>query len=368
MEMTIEKPQFHIQDQVIPFFNKPGIAFSFDDSFRVNDWFMYGKDIFGYYDVKVTFNINAFHHFEGQREHTQEEIDLLLELQSNGHEIAHHGFKHQDGKNYSRKKGLSGWIDDEIISLLNWMEKQVHSKTNEKFRKPVSFAFPYSEYTEGNIQELVPKYFKIVRGHLFDDNLTRFNHTGFAPSICIDSILLPDIKHIKKIMKIAKIMGSNLIIMCHSILPEEVNWADFGWGEDSIESGQWRVSPKTIREIINEARRIDMEFYTTSEIAGVASFIDRNMESWVRKQISNPDDQWISIRELSLIKELDLSNKNISNLDGIQYFTNLEKLNISNNHISDFRLLEKLPKLKNIEISNNPILNKKLLVAKDLEE
>src|SRR5690606_3076374 len=56
----------------------PGIAFSFDDSFRVHDWYKYGKDLFGYYDVKVTFNLNAFHHFEGQREHTQEEIDKLI--------------------------------------------------------------------------------------------------------------------------------------------------------------------------------------------------------------------------------------------------------------------------------------------------
>jgi len=336
------------------FINKPGIAFSFDDSFRVNHWTKYGKEFFGYYDVKVTFNINAIHHFEGRREHTQEEIDMLLELQSNGHEIAHHGFKHLNANEFANEKGLSKWIDDEILTLLEWMENQQHSKTMEKFKKPVSFAFPYAEWNEELINELVSKYFKIVRGHLSDDYFISFNHTGFAPSICIDSIFLTNEKYIKKILKATKKSGSNLIFMCHSILPENIKWESFGWGEKSLEDGQWRVSPKMIQFIINEAKKLDMEFYTTSEIAGVATFIDRNLERCIRKQISNPDTQWISISELSSIKELDLSCSNISSLDGIQYFTNLERLCLKDNNITDFRLLEKLSMLKELDIRNNP--------------
>lgn len=74
------------KDQLLhPYINKPGIVFSFDDSYRINDWYKYGKDIFGYYDVKATFNINEIHHFEGKRMHAQNEIDMLLELQANGH-------------------------------------------------------------------------------------------------------------------------------------------------------------------------------------------------------------------------------------------------------------------------------------------
>lgn len=343
------------QGRLIPYMNKPGIAFSFDDSFRVNDWCKYGKDIFGYYDVKVTFNINAFHHFENQREHTQKEIDMLLELQSNGHEMAHHTFKHRHAARYSSEVGLSRWIEDDIIPLFSWMEKQSHSKTNEKFKRPVTFAFPYFNYNDSNIMELLPKYFKVVRGHLHEGNVTPFNHTGFAPSLSIDANMLSDIEYVKEVMKIAKQTGSNLILTCHSILPEEVIWEDFGWGEESVPAGKCRISPEMIQAIINEARKNELEFYTTSEIAGVATFIDRNFEKCVRELISNPTDRWIAISELSLIKELDISNKNISNLDGIQYFLNLEKLNLSNNNISDVRLLEKLTNLKEWDISNNPI-------------
>ncbi|WP_056469442.1 polysaccharide deacetylase family protein [Bacillus sp. FJAT-25509] len=339
----------------IPFINKPGIAFSFDDSFRVNDWYKYGKDMFGYYDVKVTFNINAFHHHEGKREHTQEEIDKIIELQSMGHEIAHHGFNHQNAANYVNENGLSTWIENEIKALFSWIENQAHSKTKEKFKKTVSFAFPYSSYNESIVSEITPKYFKVVRGDLRNNKLVSFNHTGFVESICIDNIKLDGANSIKEILKIAKDAGKNIIFMCHSILPDEVDWNDFGWDEKSEESGKWRVSTKTMQTIINEAKKLDLEFYTTSEIAGVASFIDRNMEKAIREKISNPFEKWISILELIKMTELDLSGKNISNLDGIQYFLNLERLDLSNNNISDFRLLDKLPKLNKLNISNNPV-------------
>ncbi|MGO4496767.1 polysaccharide deacetylase family protein [Paenibacillus sp. 2RAB27] len=335
-------------EPMLPFINKPGIALSFDDSFRVNHWYTYGKDIFGYYDVKVTFNINTFHHFENQREHSQKEIDMLLELQSNGHEIAHHGFKHTRAANYSNEFGISRWVEEDILPLINWMEEQSHSRTNEKFKKPVTYAFPFFNYNNDNIKELVPKYFKIIRGHLYGDNLTAFNYTGFAPSICIDNNKLSDVKYIIKMLKVAKQTGRNIILTCHSILPEEAVWEDSGWGWEK--AGEWRISPKTLQTFINEAKKNDMEFYTTSEIAGVATFIDRNLEKCIREHISNPIEPWVKISDLSSIKELDLSNKNISNLDGLQYLVNLEKINLSNNNIADLRLLKKLPKLKDINL------------------
>jgi peptidoglycan/xylan/chitin deacetylase (PgdA/CDA1 family) len=350
-------------NQNTPYLNKPGISFSFDDSFRVNQWYKYGKELFGYYDVKVTFNINAFHHFEGQREHSQEEIDMLLDLQANGHEMAHHGYKHQSATKYSNQKGVSSWVDDEIKPLFTWMDKQTHSITKERFKRPVTYAFPYTYYNDENIKALVPKYFKVVRvGHIPESNLTQFNSTGLVPSIIIDSTFLTNVKYIKKIMKLAKKTGDNLIFMCHSLIPEETIWDDFGWGKESQEAGKWRISPQTIQEIINEARKLDLEFYTTAEIAGVATFIDKNLEKCFRQYISNPNDPWISIRELSMIKKLDLSGKNITNLDGMQYLINLEKLNLTNNNISDFRILKKLNKLRDLKIDNKTV-DKETLIS-----
>ncbi|MEH7225925.1 polysaccharide deacetylase family protein [Bacillus sp. JJ1566] len=335
---------FDSYNSSIPYINKPGIAFSFDDSFRVRDWVTYGKDMFGFYDVKVTFNINAFHHYEGERKHTQDEIDMLIELQSNGHEIAHHGFRHKNVVRYTDEVGLEKWIKDEIISMFEWMEKQSHSKTGEKFTKPITFAFPYFASNEQTLKEIVPKYFKLARGFQRGYNLTPFKHSGFVPSICIDSEFLINPKNVSKILKLVKTSGCNLILTCHSILPDEVNWEIYGWPMTEHER-KWRTSPRVIQYIINEAKKLGLEFYTTAELSGVATFIDRNFEKYVRNLLSKEPDEWILLSDLTSIKELDLSNQQINNLDGIQYFTSLEKLNITNSCITDSRLLEKLPNL-----------------------
>ncbi|OIK09359.1 hypothetical protein BIV60_24050 [Bacillus sp. MUM 116] len=337
------------------YLDRPGIAFSFDDSFRIYDWYKYGKGIFEDNNVKVTFNINAFHHFEGKREHTQKEIDMLLELQSKGHEIAHHSFSHKKATEYSNKFGMNGWIENEIESLNKWMKSQRHSKTLEGFKRPVTFAFPHSLFNEQYIKELVPRYFKIVRGHLHNDNLISFNHSGFAPSICLDGYYSVNLFYLKKMMKLAKKTGRNLILTCHSILPKEINWEDYSWGEESKKSGTWRITPETLQEIIDQAKRMGLAFYTTSEISGVATFIDPNFEKYVKVLISNSTANWILIADLCSIKELDLSKKEISNLDGIQYFINLEKITLDSNNLTNFRLLDKLPKLK--EIIYNSDLN-----------
>lgn len=324
----------------------PGIAFSFDDSFRIHDWYMYGKDLLGFYDVKVTFNMNAFHHFEGQREHTQAEIDKLIELQANGHELAHHGFAHQESVNYSNQVGVENWLKNEIQPLFDWIEKQKHSRTGERMKRPVTFAYPYTAYNDVNNSVLVPDYFKIVRGGPDLYKLPKVGHSGYAPSICIDRNHLFKLKYLKKAMKITKQTGANLIIMCHSILPDDVNWEEFGWGEESRVPGEYRTSPRRLQAIISEARKLELKFYTTAEIAGVATFIDRHFECYVREKVLNTTDKWIMINDLHAIKTLDLSDVNVTNLDGIQYFINLEKLNLGNHNIKDLRLLERLPRLK----------------------
>jgi Leucine-rich repeat (LRR) protein len=146
--------------------------------------------------------------------------------------------------------------------------------------------------------------------------------------------------------------------MSHSTLPEDVKWEDFGWGEESDLAGTWRTSTKLIEEIIKEAKALGFEFYTTAELAGIATFIDKNLERCIRQHLHNPNVKWITISELSSIKELDLSGQNISNLDGLQYLTNLEKVNLYDNSIVDYRLLDRLSKLKEIRINNDHIESK----------
>ncbi|TXK77951.1 DUF2334 domain-containing protein [Paenibacillus sp. N3.4] len=344
------------EEQLIPYINKPGIVISFDDSFRINHWYDYGigkkqgyKDLFGFFDVKVTFNINAYHHYENQRELNQSEIDMLLELQANGHEIAHHGYRHRNAVEYSKTHGLNFWIENDIIPLFEWMEQQKHSITGEHFKNPVSYAYPGSKYNNETNGALIPRFYKIVRGYIQEDNLISMQHTGFSPSICIDKNVFPNVKLIKPALNYAKLTGKNLVLMCHSILPKKLNWDEFGWGINSKEAGMYRVSPKDIEYIIKEAKKIGLEFYTMAEAAGIATFIDPNLEKAIRNRL-HLKNKWIYINDLINIKELDFEGMSISNLAGIEYFINLEKLNLKNNNILDKRLLNKLKNIKELDI------------------
>jgi len=346
----------------IPYINKPGLVLTFDDGFRIKHWYNYGlgktakENIFGYYDVKATFNINAFHEYEN-RFLNQEEIDHILELQHNGHEIANHGYKHQNALDYTEKHGETNWAIDEVLAMSIWMSQQEHSVTKEKFKDAVSFVYPNSLYNDSTTNAIVPKHYKVCRGVMLKGDLqglADFQSEGLIPSICVDFISLPDIRFIKPALKLAKKTGKNLIIMCHSILPKEKAWSDYNWGEESLEAGEYRVSPKSLSYLVKEAKKLDLEFYTLSEIGGVATFIDKNFENEVRKLIGlNEQEKWIPIKKLVNIQKLDLLGKEISNIGGIEYFLNLEELNLCNNNVSDIRLLLKLKKLKKLNVSNN---------------
>jgi peptidoglycan/xylan/chitin deacetylase (PgdA/CDA1 family) len=334
------------ENKQVDYTSNPGIVFSFDDSFRVNEWYRYGKELFGYYDVKVTFNINAFHHFENQREFNQDEIDKLLELQSYGHEIAHHGLKHKRATEYNTEEELEKWINDDINSLFKWMEEKSHSKSQEKFKPPVTYAFPHFVYDNKHIEKLIDnKYFKLIRGHTKSIDLVSEDFTGLASSFCIDKKFLTNKNNIRNLLKFVKKSEKKIILTCHSLLPDNVKWSDFGWGAEAIHAGEWRISPEMIVSIVKEAKRFGLTFYTTSEIAGVATFIDRNFEKYIKEEVILTNEKWISIDSLSDIKDLDLSFRNITNLDGIQYFINLEKINLKGNDISDYSLLNKLKNL-----------------------
>jgi peptidoglycan/xylan/chitin deacetylase (PgdA/CDA1 family) len=350
-------------DKLVKYISKPGIALTFDDGYRVSHWYKYGlgkengySGIFGYFDVKATFTINALHQFENRRELNQKEIDMLLELQSNGHELAHHGYGHKNAVEYVKNHGGRDWIAHEIIPLFEWMGYKKHSKTGEKFKVPVSYAYPGSRCNaETNI--LLKDYFAIIRGHQKGNNLAGFESRGFCPSICIDVNYFPYISHVKKIINCAKKSNMNLVLMCHSILPDHVSWDDFGWGEDIYGERNYRISPNSLKYIIKKARRSNLEFYTLSEIAGIATFIDNNLEEEIRRIVNKPRNlyKWIYIKDLVSITQLNLSNLQIKNLGGIEYFINLAELNLSNNKIDDIRILRKLEKLKKLNISNNII-------------
>lgn len=79
--------------------------------------------------------------------------------------------------------------------------------------------------------------------------------------------------------------------------------------------------------------------------------LDKNLEKEIRNLIGKQYGD-INKEDLLGITELNLYNKNINSLEGIENLVNLSKLNIKNNNISDISALSKLTKLKYLDIGN----------------
>ena len=62
------------------------------------------------------------------------------------------------------------------------------------------------------------------------------------------------------------------------------------------------------------------------------------------EQFDKDDDTFLSTDERNAVKEINVANKNISNLYGIQFFPNLEKLDCDQNNLSS------------LDVSQNPAL------------
>ncbi|OON91825.1 MAG: hypothetical protein ATN32_02215 [Candidatus Epulonipiscium fishelsonii] len=99
-------------------------------------------------------------------------------------------------------------------------------------------------------------------------------------------------------------------------------------------------------------------------------FTDEKLKEELLKQLDKSDGI-ITQSDMLQLTSLDLENKGISYLDGLEYATNLEDLNLSKNNIKNICPLSHLLKLKKLNISNNKIWSisalSKLINLKDLD-
>ncbi|EQB4339636.1 leucine-rich repeat domain-containing protein [Clostridium botulinum] len=103
----------------------------------------------------------------------------------------------------------------------------------------------------------------------------------------------------------------------------------------------------------NLKETVKMNFY----IDGYIEFEDKNLEEEVRKA-ANPKDRPkgpLTYMDVSGIKELNVHNKNIKSLKGIEYLKNITKLDISDNNIKDISYLKELDSLELLNLYNNNI-------------
>ena len=133
-----------------------GICFSFDDAY-IESWASdRARDLFNQYNAKVTFSISFFNIL------SQDNIDRLRILKSDGHEIASHSLQHLDMDGllteggYGPESEIERYIQEEIDPTIELM--------SAAGLPPVTFAAPFNADNTPYINALLERKFSFVRG------------------------------------------------------------------------------------------------------------------------------------------------------------------------------------------------------------
>lgn len=86
---------------------------------------------------------------------------------------------------------------------------------------------------------------------------------------------------------------------------------------------------------------------------------DENLIKALKEEIKevNPDynEEYISKEDMELLVDIDLSNRDIKSLEGLENGVNLKNINLKGNKISDISPISGLSKLENLDVSNQKI-------------
>ena len=81
---------------------------------------------------------------------------------------------------------------------------------------------------------------------------------------------------------------------------------------------------------------------------------DPNLERVIREQLALPEEKRITSVEMEQLRELVATKRDITDLTGLEYATNLNELLVSNTGITDLRPIENLTNLRTLGIWNIP--------------
>ncbi|ONI40205.1 hypothetical protein AN639_12370 [Candidatus Epulonipiscium fishelsonii] len=87
----------------------------------------------------------------------------------------------------------------------------------------------------------------------------------------------------------------------------------------------------------------------------IINFKDENLKKTVLSNLNKASNDTITQNDMLKLEQLDLSNKSISYLDGLEYATNLQTLDLGSNNIKNIAPLSYLLKLKELDLSDNKI-------------
>lgn len=130
----------------------------------------------------------------------------------------------------------------------------------------------------------------------------------------------------------------------------------WGWNDIIFISYEDYTVESNMSGIVNATTNLE-------EAAKVIQFQDRNLYNSIKKELKksvaayNDDALEIVCVNTNLITSLNLSNKQIENISGLDEFSSLITLDLSNNNITDIHNLKHLNNLIVLNVSNNNIQN-----------
>jgi len=136
-----------------------GVALSFDDSINLGDW-NDTRNFFLEHNITATFFIDRW----GQ--HSEEQINIIHELNEDGHEIGFHSKSHKKFSDYILgNETAETYYEDQIL--------QGYALMNEAGYNGTSFAYPHGS-RNAEIDALILQNLSVLRG-------TRGNVNGVQP-------------------------------------------------------------------------------------------------------------------------------------------------------------------------------------------
>lgn len=221
--------------------NIAGVILSFDDAY-VDEWFATNQKL-KKYGWKGTFFVSRINSLK------QYQIQKLLELQKEGHEIAGHGLNHLNAADYTRVYTINEYMTREINPMLDLM--------NFYGLKVSSFAYPYGGRTK-KLDAALLKKFKIIRGRAFREEIADKQGCYFSYSNLIFSFSIDDthndftIPHLLQLLNFAKKHNKILILNSHKTVNNV--------------TGDYQTENETLEYVCKYIKNNKMKFYTVSDL------------------------------------------------------------------------------------------------------
>ena len=216
-----------------------GVALTFDD-YSIDNWYKY-MDLFDSLQVKATFYISNYNLL------TPAQKNKLKNMQNRGHEIAFHSTNHVNFIEYVKKEGSENLITEEV-------DKGVELMDNDGFYTS-TFAYPFGKHNEV-IDKLLLKKFRSIRALNGTQDYTRslvpLKKNKMLYSLGIDESSKRSLTKIEGLLVTAQQTDHCAVLLAHKIEKENT----------TLQIPLWKL-----KEIIVNAKSLNLRFYTISEIS-----------------------------------------------------------------------------------------------------